>query len=175
MVSLDEEKNLLESNKTWVEHATKSQHDLDNRTSEEKSPTISLVVFKIEREYYAVPISLIKEVIRTPSIAPMPQTPEHIAGVGNVRGNVIALIDSYIKIRKEKNKGSNQFTMVINSDQMQVGLLINEVPDTILIRENEIKRDARILKNLSVEDQFITGLLKYEDRMIFLLDIQAMI
>ena len=55
--------------------------------------TRQIVVFRLGQEEYGLPIEQIKEVVITPNITRMPQTPAFVKGVANIRGNVIAILD----------------------------------------------------------------------------------
>jgi len=55
--------------------------------------TLQIVVFKLGQEEYGLHIDQIKEVVITPKITRMPQTPAFVKGVANIRGNVIAMLD----------------------------------------------------------------------------------
>ena len=69
---------------------------MDSYEIEEKSSsseTVQLVSFTVENEEYGVHISDVESVIRLPDITRLPQTPDFIKGVINLRGNVIPVID----------------------------------------------------------------------------------
>ena len=54
---------------------------------------MQLIIFKLAGEEYGLSIDQIKEVVLTPRVAKMPQTPAYIKGVANIRGNIIAIMD----------------------------------------------------------------------------------
>ena len=51
-----------------------------------------MIIFKLGKEEYALHIDQIKEVVLTPGIAKIPQTPDYIIGVANIRGNIISIV-----------------------------------------------------------------------------------
>ena len=73
--------------------------DLEKEVSEQQEKEINtgtkhqLIVFKLGTEEYALNIEQIKEVVITPNIANIPQTPSYIRGVANIRGTIIAIVD----------------------------------------------------------------------------------
>src|SRR6478752_3903251 len=68
---------------------------------------IQLIIFKLGTEEYALSIDQIKEVVLTPRIARMPQTPSYIKGVANIRGSIIAILDLEQKFGIEKQEKNN--------------------------------------------------------------------
>src|SRR6478609_4820459 len=78
---------------------------------------IQLIIFKLGSEEYALPIDQIKEVVLTPRIAKMPQTPSYIKGVANIRGSIIAILDLEEKFgidrSIDKTSESFHYTLVV--------------------------------------------------------------
>jgi chemotaxis signal transduction protein len=54
---------------------------------------LQIVGLRIGRETLGLPISLVREIVRVPEITPVPNAPEHIEGVINLRGKIIAVVD----------------------------------------------------------------------------------
>src|SRR3954465_9373471 len=95
--------------------------------------SLQIVVFKLGNEEYGLHIDQIKEVVITPNITRMPQTPSFVRGVANIRGNVIAIFDleeRFNLTRTIQTKG-NKYTLVVASDEVKMGLLVTEVPNTV--------------------------------------------
>src|SRR3989338_5087910 len=57
------------------------------------SKILQLVGFKVEREFFGVQIAAVKEIVRVPDITPVPDTPEFVEGVVNLRGRIVPVID----------------------------------------------------------------------------------
>ncbi|REE00998.1 chemotaxis protein CheW [Marinoscillum furvescens] len=160
---------------SWVDAASNTQSDTQEAEVVEQ---VVLAVFPIGREHYAIPIDVVKEVVKTPQIAPIPQGPEYVVGVANVRGNVLAMIDLRTKINPNDalTPEGQQYTIVIKHKTIQAGLLVNTVPDTLKVEVEKINTSAAVIKNLSVEDVFISGIVKADDGpMIILIDLFEMI
>jgi len=142
---------------------------------------IQLIVFKLVGEEYAMPIEQIKEVVITPSIARVPRTPGYIKGVANIRGNVIAIMDLEEKFHlkepdeegSEENRGN--FTLVIESDDHKIGILVREVPNTLNTTVSAIDHSTEVMQYSSLDGDSITGVVKVNDRMIILIDIMKMV
>lgn len=136
--------------------------------------TVQIVVFKLGQEEYGIQIDQIKEVVITPNITRMPQTPDFVKGVANVRGNVIAILDLEEKFglvrANETQKTGNNFTLVIESDEYKMGILVREVPNTLSISTTNIEGSV-FTGDLQSEQSYISGIVKLEKRLIILIDI----
>jgi purine-binding chemotaxis protein CheW len=138
----------------------------DNQTAQGR--TFQIVVFKLGTEEYALQIDQIKEVVLTPTITRMPQTPEHIKGVANIRGNIIAIVDLRERFGLGENNGVGRYTLVVESEQFKMGVLVPEVPNTLAISETAIDQS---LMNMEGEHNYIKGIVKLDARLIILIDI----
>ena len=61
---------------------------------------LHIVGFRVGRETYGVPIKLILEIVRVPEITAVPDAPEHIEGVINLRGKIVSIIDLRKRFRE---------------------------------------------------------------------------
>lgn len=136
--------------------------------------SIQIVVFKLGQEEYGLHIDQIKEVVITPTITRMPQTPVFVKGVANIRGNVIAILDLEDKFGLVRNTESiengNNFTLVIESDEYKMGILVRDVPNTLSISSANIE-DSVFTGDHQAEQSYITGIVKLEKRLIIMIDI----
>lgn len=136
--------------------------------------TMQIVVFKLGEEEYGLHIDQIKEVVITPAITRMPQTPAYVKGVANIRGNVIAILDLEEKFdlkRYGTNTGvKNNFTLVIESEDYKMGILVREVPNTLSISSDRLENSV-LTGDLQSDQAYITGIVKLEKRLIIMIDI----
>lgn len=137
-----------------------------------------LVVFPVGKEEYAMEIDRIKEVVPAPEISPIPQSADYIKGVANVRGNVLAIIDLAVKFGlKGQKKSSDEinYVVVINSEDIKVAVASSQVPETLMVLESNIDSANDVMRKTSGEQSYIKGVIKYENRMIILLDVIEMV
>src|SRR5689334_1810188 len=99
------------------------------------SRALQIVVFKLGNEEYGLHIDQIKEVVITPNITRMPQTPSYVKGVANVRGNVIAIFDleDRFSLTNTIQARGSKYTLVVESEDIKMGLLVSEVPNTVSV------------------------------------------
>lgn len=134
---------------------------------------LQLIVFKLGTEEYAMPIEQIKEVVLTPKIAKMPQTPAYIKGVANIRGNIIAIMDLGQKFALQEaiiDVESAKYTLVVESEKFKVGLLVKDVPNTLTVTVDDIDSAADFVQYTALNSDSLVGVVKAENRMIILVD-----
>ncbi|QHT67720.1 purine-binding chemotaxis protein CheW [Rhodocytophaga rosea] len=141
----------------------------------EKFNRHQLIVFKQGNEEYGLAIDQIKEVVLTPKITKMPQTPHYVKGVANIRGNIIAIIDLEEKFGiTDKNTEINtegKYTLVVASEEFKVGILVKEVPNTLAVSQSDIDETVNIIQDEIQESNYIKGIVKVNNRLIILIDI----
>ena len=148
---------------------TKAEEDRKDKSS---LNNLQIVVFKLGQEEYGMPIDQIKEVVITPTITKMPQTPEFLKGVANIRGNIIAILDLETKFgfQPTTSKSDNNFTLVIESEEHKMGVLVKEVPNTLSISRSTIEETVFTGEG-GADQNYITGIVKLEKRLIIMIDI----
>lgn len=142
----------------------------------QRGPKIQLIVFLIGEEEYALPIDQVKEIVLTPRISKVPQTPHYVLGISNIRGNIISIMDL------EKRFGFHQmeeqsagYIMVIESTDFQVGIKVKQVPNTLSVFASKIDNSANIMQYASLDESILKGAVKLGERIIILLDVIRML
>jgi purine-binding chemotaxis protein CheW len=137
---------------------------------------VQLIIFKLGKEEYAMNIDQIKEVVITPRIAKVPQTADYIKGVANIRGNIIAIMDleerfSLIDTAQQTSDDIiANYTLVVESEEFKVGILVKEVPNTLSIRTSDVDSSSDIIRYSALDEKCIKGIVKSGDRMIIMID-----
>lgn len=135
--------------------------------------SLQIVVFKLGNEEYGLHIDQIKEVVITPTITRMPQTPTYVKGVANIRGNVIAIFDleERFRLARTAQNQTNKYTLVVESEDVKMGLLVSDVPNTVSVNSADLDETIGIINDASAETNYIKGIIKTGSRLIILIDI----
>lgn len=135
---------------------------------------VQLIVFSLGGERYALEIDNVKEIVPSPRVSQLPHAPEFVKGVANIRGFVMVILDLEQKFRLFGKggdvSGNKAYTMVIKNDRFRVGLLVNEVPNTLKLDGDQILSSAGIMNNTVLDETYIKGLINQGEEMIILLD-----
>lgn len=137
---------------------------------------LMLIVFSVETEEYALPIDMVREVVKTPPIAPIPQVPDYIKGVANVRGNVFSILDLGLKMGLSNDTEKlPSHLMVMKDEEYSIAIGIERVPNTLMVRKSEIDYSSEVMLHSGSDEAYIKGVVKKDDRMIILVDILEMV
>lgn len=128
-----------------------------------------LVVFRLGEDYFAMPIANVNEIIRLQKITPVPKAPPFVEGVTNLRGRVIPVID----LRKRfgvASQADGQFSriIVVEQDARLLGMMVDAVDEVLTVPSSSIEPVDEMV--VSVDSQFLSGIVRLEDRLIILLD-----
>jgi len=131
-------------------------------------------VFQSGDEEYAIPIHLVKEVVPYPVAAHVPQMPDYIRGMANVRGNIFGILDIAVFFKIEQ-KSEHKYLLVLDTEEYQMGIAIPDVPDSLLAAEDSIESFTTSRLKSTVGQKYLKGIIKKDRRMIILFDILGMI
>jgi purine-binding chemotaxis protein CheW len=150
----------------------------NHQKKKEQSELMQLIIFKLAGEEYGLSIDQIKEVVLTPRVAKMPQTPSYIKGVANIRGNIIAIMDLEEKFGLGNgltDKTKQNYTLVVENDAFKIGILVKEVPNTLTIEVNDIDKASTLIQYSTLDASCLMGVVNVGDRMIILIDMVKLI
>lgn len=129
-----------------------------------------LVVFQLANEYYGVDIGAVSTIIRMQDLTAVPQTPNYVEGVINLRGSIIPVID----LRKRFCLAQESITkssriVVVEANGSMVGMIVDAVAETLRISADMVEPPSCVIA--SVESEYLRGIAKQGDRLVILLDI----
>jgi len=149
-----------------------------HQKSKEQSELMQLIIFKLAGEEYGLSIDQIKEVVLTPRVAKMPQTPPYIKGVANIRGSIIAIMDLEQKFGLGDGlceELTQNYTLVVENADFKIGILVKDVPNTLTIEVNDIDKAATLIQYSTLDASCLMGVVNVGDRMIILIDMIKLI
>ena len=132
------------------------------------------LTFKLEEEVFALDVGKVREILDYTNITKVPQTPEFMKGVINLRGSVVPVVDMRIKF----NMSSQERTVdtciivveiVIDSDATILGALVDSVQEVFELEPSQVEPAPRIGTKLNTD--FILGMGKRDDQFVIILDI----
>jgi purine-binding chemotaxis protein CheW len=135
---------------------------------------LQIVGLRIGRETLGLPISLVREIVRVPEITAVPNAPEYIEGVINLRGRIIAVVDLGKRFGAAaiERTGKSRI-VVVEMEGRLVGLLVNSASEVLRLAPSDIEAPQNVFPN--AEMQYVTGVGKLKDRLIILLDLNQIL
>lgn len=131
---------------------------------------LQLVGFRIGKETFGVPINLIHEIVRLPEITAVPDAPEYVEGVINLRGKIISVIDlrkRFGEKRIERNRKNR--ILVAEIDHKMIGLIVDAASEVLRLPQSEIEAPPEVLDESEVK--YVTGVGKLNGRLVILVDL----
>lgn len=132
------------------------------------------ICVKLGSEQYGIDIQYVDNIGRMQKITRVPKAQSYFLGVINVRGEVIPVMS----MRRRLNLENDNFTsksriIILKFEQDLVGVVVDEVKEVVNLREADIEKVSHNSKD--VKSSFINGVGKYDDQLISLFDIFAII
>ncbi len=131
---------------------------------------LQLVGFRIGKETFGVPIDLVHEIVRVPEITAVPDAPEYVEGVINLRGKIISVIDLRKRFGEKKIERSRKNRILVAEiERKMVGLIVDAASEVLRISQNEIENPPDVLDDAEVK--YVTGVGKMNGRLVILVDL----
>lgn len=138
----------------------------------EADDLLQMVGFVVAGEFFGVDILMVQEIIKNINITAIPDSPDFIQGVINLRGNIIPIIDlkKRLKLANSKRPDSGDlWIMVLNIGGRITGFIVEKVTRVIKIQANMIKPPPDLVVS-GLKSDYIRGVCKQEQQMMILLD-----
>jgi len=131
---------------------------------------LQIVGFRIGRETFGLPISLVHEIMRPPEITNVPHAPEYVEGVMNLRGRIVPVIDLRRRFGGAAiaNSRKNR-VLVVEVESRAVGLIVDSASEVLKISDAQIEPPPNVLTDAATS--YVTGVAKHQGRLIILVDL----
>lgn len=135
---------------------------------------LQIVGFRIGRETFGLPISLVHEIVRPPEITNVPHAPEYVEGVMNLRGRIVPVIDLRRRFGGAAiaNSRKNR-VLVVDVESRAVGLIVDSASEVLKISDAQIEPPPNVLTDAATS--YVTGVAKHQGRLIILVDLKRIL
>ncbi len=132
------------------------------------------LTFSLDDEIFAVDVAKVREILEFSTITKVPQTPDFMRGVINLRGSVVPVIDMRLKFgMAETERTVNTCIIVVEiascGETIVLGMLADSVQEVFEMEPESIEPAPRI--GMKLDTSFIMGMGKHEEQFIIILDI----
>lgn len=153
----------------------KSDEAVQLRDLETIEGELITLVFALRGEDFGLDVNSVREIVRVPPfITRVPNSPDYIRGVINLRGSIVPVFDMELKIGMSKMELTDEARIVVVSwEEILFGIVVDSVREVCTIYDSQIESAAQI--NTTMDKKYILGVAKHEDgRLIVLLDLAAL-
>ncbi len=133
-----------------------------------------IVGFRVGRETYGVPITALHEIVRIPEITAVPDAPDYVEGVINLRGKIVSVID----LRKRFGQPAPAFhrqnrILVVEHKGRLSGMIVDGASEVLKIPKSDIEPAPTVIEECGLD--CVVGLGKFNGRLIILLDVNKVL
>ena len=143
---------------------------MDNVTANEE---LQLVIFRLAKEEYGLPITKVQEINRLVPITKLPQTPTFMEGIINLRGRIIPVIDlrKRFSLPADEQSEDNRI-IIVEVNGQTVGIIVDAVTEVVRLAGASVEPPP---PTFILDAQYIHGVGKLEERLLILLDIDKIL
>ncbi len=142
--------------------------------NEESSELLQLVSFMVDKEEFGVNILCVQEINRLMQITKVPNVPDFVEGVINLRGRVIPVVDLRTKLKiQRKERDNNTRIIVVEVEGKTIGFIVDSVKEVLRIPISITEAPPEMVTG--VNSEYIMAVAKLDDRLITLLNLEKIL
>ena len=143
----------------------------DKTEEDEDEGMLQLVGFDIATEQFGVDILMVQEIIRSAKVTAVPNSPEFVEGVINLRGNIIPVVDlrKRLYLYDEASSGKRSWILILNIGDRVVGFIVDQVTHVIKLPETSVQPPPDIVIS-GLESQYIQGVCEMDNNLLVILN-----
>ena len=152
-----------------------AQTDLLNLMALEDEDTLKgkYLIFALGQELYGIEIRYVTEIIGIQPITEVPEMPEYVRGVTNLRGKIIPVMDARLRFKKAAREYDERTCIIVlDTNEVSIGLVVDSVSEVISIPDEEIAAPPEINRG---GQRYIKGIGKAGGSVELLLDCQRLL
>ena len=142
--------------------------------AERSDEVLQWVTFHLEHETYGINVMQVREVLRYSDIAPVPGAPSYVLGIINLRGNVVTVIDTRIRLGLETTEVTDSTRIVIiEGAKHVVGILVDCVAEVDDLATSEVESAPNVGNDESAK--YIQGVASRDGELLILVDLNKLL
>jgi purine-binding chemotaxis protein CheW len=175
-VSLDETKEKLEAD---LSKKIKDSRDSGNGSSADGGEEMhQFVVFKLDRQEYALDVLSVQEIVGYTRITPVPGSEEYMRGLMNLRGNILHVVDLRTRLAMEQEDeiaDDETVIVVINTGTRKFGIVVDLVSDVVMVPVSSISEPPEIHDESGMLEMLVSNVIRYDERIIMVLKVDDIV
>jgi purine-binding chemotaxis protein CheW len=141
--------------------------------NQDAATMLQQLTFNLAGEEYGVDILAVREIRGWSRVTRIPQTPEHLLGVLNLRGAIVPIMDLRLRFGLERESyGDNTVVIIVALGERLFGIVVDAVSDVIDIDPASVKPVPDM--GAVVDTRYLKGLATHVERMVMLLDVEKL-
>lgn len=141
---------------------------------EEDTQKGRFLTFSLGKEGYGIEIKYVTEIIGIQAITEIPELPEYVRGIINLRGKIIPVMDVRLRFKKEpKEYNDRTCVIVIDIKDVSIGLIVDTVAEVLTIPDENIVEPPKM--NKGFYNRYIKNIGKVGNEVMLLLDCEKLL
>jgi len=142
--------------------------DEKNLTEEEDTQKDKYLTFSLGEEVYGIDIRVVIEIIGIQKITNVPEVPDYVRGIINLRGKIIPVVDMRLRFRREYREYTDRTcVVVVEINDVMIGLIVDGVSEVLDIQEKDVVPPPELK---AAQNKYICGIGKLAGSVVLLLD-----
>ena len=142
--------------------------------TENHSDTVELATFYVGEALCGMDILKVQEINKLIEMTRVPQAPEYVLGILNLRGEIVTIVDLGKKLSLKSTEMSDRTrNIIVNSNGEHIGLMVERISDVIQAEWEKVEAPPANIGG--VQGRYFTGVFKTEDRLIGILDVEKVL
>lgn len=129
---------------------------------------MQIIVFTLDDKYYAIGTDKVEEISKNLAFTIVPNSPDWVEGLINLRGNVVTLVNLSKLLHQEEDMCYNNI-IIIHNEEEKVGLMVKNVMEVMDIQSDEFQKIS------NKEANGILGIVRRDERIINIVDIDQLL
>ncbi|MFA5263509.1 MAG: chemotaxis protein CheW [Opitutaceae bacterium] len=147
-------------------------------TTVSKTTANKYLTVTLDNESYGMAVLKVREIIRLQKITPVPQMPDYVKGVINLRGRVIPIVDLRLKFGLKAEIAERTCIVVVqvslaSGQNVQMGLIVDSVEEVVTLTADEIEPTPEF--GTKIDTSYLLGMAKVKGQLKTLLDIDRVV
>ena len=131
------------------------------------------LTFALGEEEFGIEISYVTEIIGMQPISTLPEIPEHVKGIVNLRGKIIPVIDMRLRFKKpEIDYTDRTCIVIIDTGVFSAGLIVDSVAEVMSIGDEQIVPPPNY--RTGIHNQYLKGIANVDGHVKLLLDCEKL-
>lgn len=166
--------NQIDTTNSAGEAETSLSSLVEGAVSENSSPgTYQYITFTVNREEYGIDIMSVLEIKGWTETTRLPNQPEYLRGVLNLRGAIVPIIDLRHRFGGGQTDASSiNVVIIVSIEGRYVGILVDAVSDILTVSRNDIQEVPNV--DGTAKENFLSGLVTLNDRMVAILELSQL-
>ena len=148
-------------------------HEAKSSSEPNPSGTYQYITFTVNKEEYGIDIMSVLEIKGWTETTRLPNQPDYLRGVLNLRGAIVPIIDLRHRFGGGHTEASSiNVVIIVSIEGRYVGILVDAVSDILTVSQNDIQEVPNV--DGSSRENFLSGLVTLNDRMVAILELSQL-